>query len=153
MGLAEAVAVIADAIESDSKSLDEGQLVQRILAGYARELRIALKASEPAAPLQSVYTFDEVARTALMKRAKQEQDEVAQLAALAERGPATVELVGGPCDAEMVPADSGMPVGANTFVEGSVYTKQVDGRLHFNEALTAKHGKPVATTNNIVLGS
>lgn len=135
MSLYDAIAEIAEDMEKEASSWHPEFCMglDKVVRGFVRQLRTALKAagnappltSFPIAPLQSAqsqhFSAIEDAKKEFRKSKLQEEGEVI-----------SVLLVGGPGDGICVPvAPETAPVGSKTGVMGAVYEMKEDGKLHF----------------------
>lgn len=133
MSLREVVLEIADEMEGLAKDAGNNGVMSETVIGWAKQLRRAIKASESAEPQTNPREFAE--------RALQRQEDlraVRKQAAHEESTDTMRALVGGPFDGDMAPVPSAMPIGAHTMIGGEIYTKEMDGNLHFDEAMTKK---------------
>ena len=123
MSLSEAVLAIADEME--------GEIENRLLLSYAKQLRIAVKASGGSDRPAPAVEDPTIAWKAAARR---------EFAQKGESESRSVEVVGLPGSDDMptyanIAGD--MPFNAKTFVQGCVCILAEDGRLHYSEAETA----------------
>ncbi len=144
MSLRDAISDIAADMESDDGT--------GTLKNYAKQLWRALRATEGevvASPMAAVNPmmslgmmpgFGAEAQHALMvEKAKQERRAQRKAEGLLEgygdgqlsEGQTMIQLSGGPLDNTLIPADSSIPVGSKTMIEGHVYRKEVGNRATY----------------------
>lgn len=134
MSLGEAVLAVADAMEDLAKdpSVTGEAEIWRAIKGFVRELRTAVKAATNTDLPPEMRALANTLRQAppgKSPRPPAEPPDVGEMKVLR----------GGTNDGLTIPVSAHMPVGANLSVMGEVYTKDTQGQLHYNEALTIKN--------------
>ncbi len=148
--LSDAVLAVAEAMEQESV---ENSLLSKILKGFARELRTAVKASEhivsfggnagqplgtafgvskdsPSDPRYTEYLLVQEER----RKIRAEKDSL--LAEELDKIPGGAICVGGPHDGVTTELPPSMPVKASCEVGGVMYTLGPNRELHYNEERT-----------------
>lgn len=131
MSLSDAVFAIADELEGAAKysigATVSGEMVNLILLNFAKQLRIAVKASDSIKETSTNPSWEspnsQHARMIATFRKEFRREKEAS-----EQGDRGVFCVDGPHDGVVVTVDSGMPEGAFTKVGESVY-QLVSGKL------------------------
>ncbi len=141
MALAEAVLLVAQAMEEEGSDPNNGEAFNKVLKGFARELRTAIKASESN---QSVDGFPR------NKQARKEYLNELNRQVMAEESPLLnqemVELVGSPSLGEgqtLHPFSTNAPLGSFVPIASEVfqYRQEVDDsrpRLYYHEGQTKR---------------
>lgn len=171
MSLPDAILAIVEGMEEEAKEFAEDKDTKYIattLRGYAKQLKVAVKASEGAPalvnhPQQPDLSLINDPIYAMGQQRKIIEDMRAQIRL--ERNKTTAEegtgeenryLVGGAGDGDAVRINSSMPANGTAHMPygGEVYTRQADGNLHFNPEVTEKwrQQKQEKDKGGIILG-
>ena len=131
MALSDAVLEIIVGMEDTADSLTDDityREVMRILKGFARELKVAVKASENInpPPTQTLFQSAGAQHRQMIEAAKEEfrKGKIKE-----EREQRMVCAQGGPANDCLVPVDPNMPVGAFTKIDGATYKLSEYGEL------------------------
>ena len=136
MSLPDAMLEIAEQMEKASAEMTirEGSL---LLAGFAREVRIAVRASSPESVGDTPLAEARKQLNDFMRNAASEQARQARSGLSAQESSGSlVEVVGGPAGGDMIEIPPDMPVGAHTVIGGVVYTLNSDRKLEHNDERT-----------------
>ena len=131
MSLAEAITEIADQIDEDAESWTEVSF-RRILYGYSRQLRSAVKASGGNQPTlnQAAIIAPEAQHFVEIQKARAEFRKSRDVVQEGER---MTECRGGPMAGDHVTVPGEMPTGAKTAFGEWIYQLGEDGYLHYLE--------------------
>ena len=149
MSLADAVLAIADdMVEQAGKEGDDVDLASVCLRMYARQLRIAVKASagqpQQAMTVPNFYGPQTSENNPHIAAARAEFRKQKEEARVREAG-GLVRLVGAPGTDDkvetMIPVDEPLKVGAMPVIDGKVWLYQHDGKLHYQAEETEKYLK------------
>lgn len=148
MSLAEAVLSVAEEMEKEAKHFEGDtsvSLTARIaIEAYAKQLRIAVKASQGNFPPQTTVLPEQV----MEDRAKQIRLRDQQVEAYQEENSRQLTLLqGGDSDGVAISAPPNLPVGAKTLQAGQVYVKGEDQLFHFSPEETENYHEKMMKEN------
>jgi hypothetical protein len=152
MSLHDAVTAVAEGMDERADRWEKidhlnEQAAAEVLRGFARELRIAIKAAGPSRatpPLAPGIGSEESLDATVRANLEKDRAERARRKAEAKEGlDSFAELIGGPEDEPeagmtTAPVDPDMPVGAFAQVGDRVYQYRKDKKLHYHPEETAR---------------
>jgi hypothetical protein len=145
MSLKDAIIMVAESMEEDAKSSELKTGLGLILKSYARELRTAVKADEREVKDSLPIAFDASQAGALhriqIEKAKEEFRSKKEKQ-LEKESTVMMEIVGlEEEEGTIVQMPAEMPVGARTNLNGNIFVKGEDNKLHYEpQKEEAKNG-------------